>query len=204
MSDFFGHLLPSLPERGFKMATRANQPTNTRMGRRWATATLFFCGAFSLWANVRSGQFEMENAVVSAMPPGVAFLTSHLIGYFNPRKIGHKVLIWGVGGLITLFSMGASAVHIIEYTMRFGQPWYTAAMYVFVVDAPMLLAGVILIQKVPATAKPAQTVQTQASSVQKATKPTPVKKPTKTAKATPKPQGTLTPQPTIVPAFSEA
>lgn len=172
------------------MAKLSIPRTKSEKGRMWATVTLLICGAYSLWANVRSGQFAMENLVTSAMPPVVAFLSSHLIGYFSPRRIATKLLIWGIGGVIMVFAMIGSGTHIVEYVVRNGQPFQIALIYVFITDAPMLLAGAILLQKVPTTAAPAKRTiettvanQSKTASVPKATQP--AKKATPAKRTTP-------------------
>lgn len=128
-----------------------------------------------------------ESAIASVVPPIVAFLTSHLISYFNPTKFGHKVLIWGGFGLVTLVAMYGSGWHIFDYVTQTGQHWTTAISYVFITDAPMLFAAAILVQKVPTSTKvatpttaPKRTSAPKKTTATKAT--TTTKKPT-----TPKP-----------------
>jgi hypothetical protein len=191
--------VPVPPRKGTDMANSAIPRTKTQKARAWATSTLVVCGAFSIWANVRSGQVLAENVIVSVLPPVVAFLTSHLVSYFSPRQMGHKVMVWGGFGLIILFSMYGSGWHIYTYVSENGQHWTTAIIYVFIVDAPMLLAGVILIEKVPAVAqraKPATPVKaaSKTTSPPKVTTQTPRKK---TDKVVPKLPDTY------IPKFSE-
>jgi hypothetical protein len=167
-------------------ALKAN--TRHQKGRRWATLTLVLCGAFSLWANVRSGNLGTENIVISAFPPIVAFATSHLIGYFNPRKMGQKVLVWGGMGSVMVFAMIGSGTHIADTVIKEGQPWYIGIVYIFITDAPMLLAGAILVEKVP-TAQTVQSTQPVSSPAKRtpakkaATKAIPAKAPTRTKSA---------------------
>jgi len=149
----------------FKASTRHQK------GRRWATATLVVCGAFSIWANVRSGALHTENVVVSVLPPVVAFLTSHLVTYFNPSKTGQRVMIWGGMGSITILAMVGSGTHIVDTVTRTGQHWSIGVIYVFITDAPMLLSAAILIDKVPT----AQTVARPASATKAVKKAVPAK-----------------------------
>lgn len=160
----------------------ATPTTRHQKGRRWATATLVVCGAFSIWANVRSGSLHAENVVVSVLPPVVAFLTSHLVTYFNPTKTGHKVMIWGGMGSITILAMVGSGTHIIDTVTRTGQHWLIGLTYVFITDAPMLLSAAILIDKVPT----AQTVANRTSAAKPAKKTVPAKA-TAPKKAAPRP-----------------
>jgi len=169
-----------------------NPLTRHQKGKRWATATLVFCGAFSIWANVRSGQMNMESAIASVVPPIVAFLTSHLISYFSPTKVGHKVLVWGGFGLVTLVAMYGSGWHIFDYVVQTGQHWSTAISYVFITDAPMLFAAAVLVQKVSTS----QTKASTASPAKVATAP----KRTSAPKKTTAPKAT---KPTIVPNLPE-
>lgn len=158
--------------------------TKHQKGRRWATATLVICGAFSIYANVRSGQFEAEPIVVSVFTPIVAFLSSHLITYFSPKTKGAKFMIYGGFGLITLFAMMGSGWHIVETVQRAGQNHYIAIIYVFITDAPMLLAAAILIEKVPTGRNTTVKVPTPTASAKPKTTPkrTPAKKATSPAK----------------------
>jgi len=142
--------------------------TKAQKGAFWATGTLVLCGAFSIYSNVRSGQIEAENIIVSVFPPIVSFFASHLISYFSPRNIGQKLIVWGGMGLVVLFSMIGSGWHIVENTARLGQPIYVAIMYVFITDMPMLLAGVIIATKVSTTVKTDTTVQKSQSTPKKA------------------------------------
>lgn len=173
--------------------------TRTQKGKGWATLTLLACATFSLWANVRSGQLYRDSIVVSVMPPIVAFLTTKLIAYLSPRTTWTKALVYGGFGLITVVAMYGSGWHIVEYVHSTGQPWATAVSYVFITDAPMLLAAGVLVQKVPMTqnrTEPAKVVAPpQAPKATKATA-TPAKRttPAKAAKAT---KATVPP----VPAF---
>lgn len=162
----------------FKTSTRHQK------GRRWASFTLVICGAFSIWANVRSGSLGVENVVISVFPPIVAFATSHLIGYFSPRKTGQRVLVWGGMGTVMVFAMIGSGTHIIDTVTKTGQHTLIGFVYIFITDAPMLLAGAILVEKVP-TAQAVARVATPA-------------KQTSTAKATVKtnPAKTATPKKT--------
>ena len=161
--------------------------TRTQKGKGWATLTLIACGAFSLWANVRSGMLSRDSIVVSVLPPVVAFLTTKLIAYLSPKTKWTKTLVYGGFGLITLVAMYGSGFHIVEFVMKTGQPWLTAISYVFIADAPMLLAAAVLVAKVPmqvSQAKPATE-----------TKPTPTPKPVKAAPAkTVAPKATNAPQ----------
>src|SRR5689334_22586606 len=172
--------------------------TRHQKGKWWATGTLVICAAFSIWANVRSGQMNYESVIVSVMPPIVAFFSSHLIGYFNPTKIGQRILVWGIGGIIMVIAMYGSGWHIYDYVIRTGQHWTTAIAYIFITDAPMLLAAVILVDKVPTAQTTTNTVKApvkaqKVASPAKATKP-PTKR-TSPAKVT-------TPAKTVKPAFS--
>jgi hypothetical protein len=161
--------------------------TRTQKGKAWATATLVICGAFSIWANIRSGQFLAENIIVSGFPPIVAFVTSHLISLFNPRKVLSKVMIYGGFGLVCLVAMYGSGWHIYTYALENGQHWSAAVSYVLMTDTPMLLAAAILATKVPTTqTQPTPTKRTP--PIKKATTPraaSPVKKATTRAKPVP-------------------
>lgn len=162
--------------------------TRAQKGRLWATATLVVCLSFSLWANVESGRFEAKSIAVSAMPPIVAFFCSHLISYFAPRTKLMKTVIYGGFGAITAFAMYGSGYHIINFVMSTGQPWETAISYVFITDAPMLLAAGILIEKVT-TARSATAPAKQATTAPvKTTAPNP--KVTTVAKTTTAPKAT--------------
>lgn len=155
--------------------------TKHQKGRAWATATLVICGAFSIWANVRSGQLAAENVVVSVFPPIVAFLTSHLISYFSPKNNLQKILVWGGMGLIMVAAMIGSGTHITETVMRTGQSMKIGLVYVFFTDAPMLLAGIILVIKVPTT----QTVAKPVTPREKPQSTQPAKKAATPAKRAP-------------------
>ncbi len=159
--------------------------TRTQKGRAWATATLLTCGVFSLYANVRSGQLYRDSVIVSVLPPVVAFLSSHLISYFSPRTKWTKAFVYGGFGLICLFAMYGSGWHIVDFVTKAGQHWTTAIIYVFITDAPMLLAAGILIERVSTT----RTTTTKTEPV-KATEP--AKKATP-VKAVAKPQTTPVP-----------
>lgn len=131
----------------------ANQTTATKSGRRWATATLAICGLFTIWA-----QYDwpfmpdwVRTVVVAVFPPVVSFVGSHLVSYMRPKNTSQKVLVWGGFGLIILCAMIGSATHILNTVMQAGQPWYSAITYIFMADAPMLLAGVVLSIKVTGT-----------------------------------------------------
>jgi len=128
-----------------------NPPTRHQKGKRWATLTLLLCGSFSIWANVRSGQINAESVIVSVFPPVVAFAVSHLIAYFNPRGWVQKVGVYGILGLIMTIAMYGSGWHIFDYVTLSGQHWTTAIAYIFITDAPMLVAAGILVAKVPTT-----------------------------------------------------
>jgi hypothetical protein len=157
--------------------------TRHQKGHAWATGTLAICGIFSIYANVRSGQIATEPVVISVFPPIVAFLTSKLIAYFNPKGKIAKIAVYGGFGIVCLISMGASGFHIVDTVVRNGQEWYVGLMYVFITDAPMLLAAGILVQKVPtamtAEKAPEPAVKTVAA---KATSPAKAAAPAKTTK----------------------
>lgn len=160
------------------MAIRGIPKTRHQKGHNWATGTLLFCGAFSLYTNVRSGQIATEPVIISAFPPIVAFLSSKLIAYFNPRGWVAKLFVYGGFGIICVISMGASGFHIVDTVMRNGQSWYVGLMYIFITDAPMLLAAGILVQKVPTTinrTEPDKKIQTVVTPAIPATKTTPAK-----------------------------
>lgn len=182
--------------------------TKAQKGKFWATMTLLVCGAFSLFANVRSGRLESESVIVSGLPPVVAFFTSHLISYFSPRNLVGKVLVYGVGGLIALCAMYGSGWHIYEFVVRTGQPWTTAISYIFITDAPMLLAAAILIEKVP-TVRSVTTETNRTTTTPKTKATTPVKqaspaKATVAAKTTKPPaKRAVAPKP-VVPTFQAA
>lgn len=130
-----------------------------------------------------------ESIITSVFPPIVAFLSSHLISYFSPTKIGQRILVWGIGGIIMTIAMYGSGWHIYDYVARTGQHWTTAISYIFITDAPMLLAAVILVDKVPTAKTATNTVKApvkaqKATSPAKATKP-PVKRTTPAKVATP-------------------
>jgi hypothetical protein len=174
--------------------------TRTQKGKGWATLTLLACATFSLWANVRSGQLYRDSIVVSVMPPIVAFCTTKLIAYFSPRTKWTKALIYGGFGLITVVAMYGSGWHIVEYVHSTGQPWATAVSYVFITDAPMLLAAGVLVQKVPMTqsrTEPAKVVQPPQAPPQPPAKKTAPAKRTTPAKAT---KATKAAKPTV-PSF---
>lgn len=150
--------------------------TRHQKGKWWATGTLVICGAFSIWSNIRSGQMNYESVITSVFPPIVAFLSSHLISYFSPTKIGQRVLVWGIGGIIMTIAMYGSGWHIFDYVSKTGQHWTTAISYIFITDAPMLLAAVILVDKVPTAKTTTNTVKApvkaqKVASPAKATKP---------------------------------
>lgn len=134
---------------------------------------------FSIWANVRSGQMNAESMVSSVVPPIVAFLTSHLISYFNPVKIGQKLLTWGGFGLVTVIAMYGSGWHIFDYVTQTGQHWTTAISYIFITDAPMLFAAALLVQKVPTS----QTSTKRTSPAKTTTAPKRTSTPKKTTAA---------------------
>lgn len=174
------------------MANTKIPRTRQQRGETWATAALVICGAFSIWANVRSGQLQAENVVVSVFPPIVAFVVSHLISYFNPRTKWGKGLVYGVGGLIAMFAMYGSGYHIVETVMHTGQPLQTAISYIFITDAPMLLAAVILAEKMGTarettnrTIPTTKTVPAKKASPAKVTNPAKTTPPTKAVKSAP-------------------
>jgi hypothetical protein len=181
------------------MANEKIPTTRHQKGKRWATYTLLICGAFSIWANVRSGQMNYESVIVSVFPPIVAFATSHLISYFNPRKTGHRVLIWGIGGIVLLFAMYGSGWHIWDYVIKTGQHWTTGIAYIFITDVPMLLAAVILVEKVSTAQQatsPAKAVKTDiAASTVKA--PVKAQKAVRPAKAATPPKRTSPAKPAV-------
>lgn len=190
------------------MASPRIPQTKHQKARTWATATLVICGTFSLYANVLSGSFTLNGVVVSAFPPIVAFLSSHLISYFNPKTIWTKVTVYGGFGLISAFAMFGSGYHIVEFVMHTGQPMTTAISYIFMADAPMLLSAGILIAKV-STAQTAttevktanRTVPAKKTTPTKATSATSVAKTTKPKVSSAKPQTTTK---STVPAFKAA
>jgi hypothetical protein len=162
-----------------------SQTTATKSGRRWATWTLILCGTFTIWA-----QYDwpfMPNwavpIVVAVFPPIVSFFTTHVVSHLNPKTKGTKILVYGGSGAVIASAMTGSAMHIWDTVREAGQPVYTAWTYVFMADAPMLLAAAILAIKVTGTKQAAN--RTNATVV--ATPPTavvPVKKatPAKTTK----------------------
>jgi len=137
-----------------------------------------------------------ESVIVSVFPPIVAFATSHLISYFNPRKTGHRVLIWGIGGIVLLFAMYGSGWHIWDYVIKTGQHWTTGIAYIFITDVPMLLAAVILVEKVSTaqTAANRQEMPTTVRAQPKAQKATSPAKQTTTTKRTPAPKRQVAPK----------
>ncbi len=151
--------------------------TRHQKGRRWATFTLVICGAFSIWANVRSGSLGVENVVISVFPPIVAFATSHLLGYFSPRKTGQKLLVWGGMGSVMIFAMIGSGTHIIDTVTKTGQHTLIGFVYIFITDAPMLLAGAILVEKVPTAqlVSSSATAANRTSAAKATSKTTPAK-----------------------------
>src|SRR5258706_13996581 len=108
--------------------------TRSQKGHAWATATLVICGTFSVYANVRSGQLYRDSIIVSVLPPVVAFITSHLISYFNPSKKWTKALIYGGFGTICVIAMYGSGWHIYSFVSQTGQHWTTAISYIFITD----------------------------------------------------------------------
>lgn len=176
--------------------------TKHQKGRMWATMTLVICGTFSLYANVLSGSFNRNSVIVSALPPVVAFLSSHLISYFNPKTIWTKATVYGGFGLISLIAMYGSGYHIVEFVMHTGQPWTTAISYVFITDAPMLLSAGILISKVSTSQKATETAKpVQAAIPAKKTTPAKVAKTAIPKVSSAKPRTTTKP---VIPAFKAA
>ena len=125
--DIFLNFVPSLPERVTKWRFHAQGIKRDMRGQ----PRLLYCGAFSIYANVRSGQIEMEPVIISITPPIVAFLTSKLIAYFNPSSRIGKIAVYGGFGVICAISMLASAFHIIDTVDRNGQDWRIGLLYVF-------------------------------------------------------------------------
>jgi hypothetical protein len=134
-----------------------------------------------------------ESVIVSVFPPIVAFLSSHLIGYFSPRKTGQRVLVWGIGGAIMVIAMYGSGWHIWDYVIATGQHWTTGIAYIFITDAPMLLAAAILIQKVPT----AQNVTKAVTATNTVKAPVKAQKATRPAKAANPPKRTSPAKPAI-------
>lgn len=94
-----------------------------------------------------------------------------------------KTVIYGGFGTVVVFAMIGSGLHIVDTAMRAGQPFQIALMYVVITDLPMLLAAVILIEKVT-TAKTTTEVTTAKLPAKRTT---PAKKTTaKKATTTPK------------------
>jgi len=122
--------------------------TPLQKGKRYALLTLILTGAYSTYANVRSGQIAAEPVITSIAPTFVFFLTVHLLSYFTPKSTFQKVLVYGGLGFVTLVAFGISGFHIWELTVRNGQMWYVAIFYPFIVDVPSAIATVILVQKV--------------------------------------------------------
>ena len=99
-----------------------------------------------------------------------------------------KTVIYGGFGLICAFAMYGSGWHIVDFVSRNGQHWTTAVIYVFITDAPMLLAAGILIEKVTTakittkqTAPAKRTTPAKATVAAKSTKPkVPAKRTTST------------------------
>lgn len=188
---------------------RTNQPTATKAGRKWATTTLLICGAFTIWAQYDWPGLPdwVVSVIVAVFPPIVSFITSHLISYLNPKTKWTKGLIYGGFGAIIVTAMAGSAMHILRTVHDAGQPWHTAWTYIFLADAPMLLAGVVLSIKVSGTA--VRTIRTsETKDVEPAKVKEPIKKavPAKTTKPAVKrttPAKAVKPsQATSVPAFS--
>lgn len=180
------------------MAKLSIPRTRQQNGRMWASLTIVLCGAFSIYANVRSGQINRDSIIVSVVPPIVAYVTSHLIGYFGQNKSKTlKRVIYGGFGAICVIAMYASGWHIFDFVLQTGQHWTTAISYVFITDAPMLLAAGILVEKV-STARSA-TTQAVKTTPAKVAKAAPVAKTTGTA--TNRTRATKTTKPTIVPTF---
>lgn len=141
-----------------------NQTTATKAGRKWATATLAICGAFTIWAQYDWPGIPhwVVSVIVAVFPPIVSFVTSHIVSYLNPKTKWTKALVYGGFGAIILSAMTGSAVHIFRTVTEAGQPWYSALTYVFMSDAPMLLAGVVLSLKVTGTtARVNRTIETK-------------------------------------------
>lgn len=189
------------------MAISVHMPkTRHQSGRMWATLTLVICGAFSLFANVRSGMLAMEPIIVSIFPPIVAFASSHLISYYNPQTKWTKAIVYGGFGLVCTFAMIGSGKHIVDTVVRAGQPFEIAVIYIFMTDMPMLLAAGILVTKVSTskTTTKAENRTSPAKATTPAKKTVPAKAPVQTtAKKAATPRKTTKPA-AIVPTFRQA
>jgi hypothetical protein len=179
-----------LPARGeTKMAiwnrNRTSQPTATKSGRRWATTTLVVCGLFTIWAQY-DWSFVPDFAVpiiVAVFPPIVSFVSSHLISYLNPKTKWTKTFVYGGFGAVIASAMTGSALHILRTVHDAGQPWHTAWTYVFMADAPMLLAASVLAIKVTGTAtKTNRTTETKSAETETVVAAPKKVTPTKTTK----------------------
>jgi hypothetical protein len=162
-------------------------------GKFWASATILFCGAYSVWANVTFSQIRFDYVVASVFPVGVLWLTSHTVGYYAGKGRGW---IYAGLGLILSVSFYVSGFHIVDKTIHSGQPWYVAVFYPVLADFPIVVAFLILIRRMETTTVPVKETQTVII-------PTKVTSPAKSApKATPAPKrapAKKTPIPTSVP-----
>lgn len=178
--------------------SKGPKPTTTRYqkGRRWATVTLAVCGAFSMYANVRSGDITLEGALWSGFPPLVLFLTVHVISYLSPRSRMSKALVYGGLGFVVIAAFAGSGFHIFEQAVQHGQPPLMALSYPLIVDIPSLMCAAILAKRdvkaesvenrqlAASQAKATQTAAKKANPPKKATVPQKANKPPKPVIAT--------------------
>jgi len=149
-------------------------------GRWWASGSIIYCGAFSIWANVTYGEIRLDNVIASVFPVGVLWLNSHMMGYFlPPTKLGKFGVFTGLG-IVLIVAFVVSGWHIVTKTMESGQPDIIAWLYPFLADWPIFVAFLILIKRVE-TDIATKTAPSRAKAAKKAVP----------AKVTPAPKATI-------------
>lgn len=86
--------------------------------------------------------------VIGIFLPLVALAGVEMVNHWTHL---HRVLRYGVLGLVSLSAMIASFVHVLLVLMWYGQPWPIAVLITVSVDGLMILSGLALFTRTPDT-----------------------------------------------------
>lgn len=159
--------------------TTKTQLTKLRHVAIWAWIVLILMGAVSTYVNVTSVPFARKPVSVAAFAPIAMIAASHLALSILSVKLEWWQKALSIIALVASVGMAGfvSYWHIVRYVTAAGESAITAHLFFLTVDAPMLLAGVVLV-----VVKSKQNVLTPPTTT------IPVATPKKTTKRTPDPK----------------
>lgn len=132
--------------------------TTRKSTRNTARATLAVGMAASLGANAYSSAHTVLGVIVAAFPPVALFVTMELMLRIPAKQSRVRRCVVRVALVsVVLVAAWVSYWHIVDLVMDAGQHGITPYLYPAIVDAPMVIASLMLndVPATPARRKPA-------------------------------------------------